>query len=63
MLLLCHDRISILTSGVGMAKRKPKPGHVQLDVHMAVSILFQHAMGLDPSLDTIRCIRHSYGSH
>lgn len=43
---------------VGMAERKPQPGHFELDVHVALSILLQHFVGLDSSLDSIRLLRN-----
>jgi hypothetical protein len=36
-----------------MAERKPQSGHFELDVHVALPILFQHFVGLDSPLDSI----------
>jgi hypothetical protein len=55
-------RQPILTCDAGMAEWKSKPKYVQLDVHVAVPVLLQHTMGLDPSLDSVRCLWNSHWS-
>ena len=40
-----------------MAERKPQPGHLELDVHVAVPVLLQHFVGLDSPVDSIRLLR------
>lgn len=44
-----------------MAERKPESRHLEHHVHLVVSVLLQHALGVDPTMDPVRRLPEHHG--